>query len=150
MAPRLMYLDLASPTEAQTRQLRTHSPTEKILHRENYLTALSAQFYLFPRHFAQQPYCRAAFGHFVVANQSNFIRQSFFITLHLEQSFFITLHLEQSFFITLHLETKLFHHSSSQAKLFHHSSSRTKLFHHSSSRTIAIDPKSHIHIAVRD
>jgi len=26
-----------------------------------------------------------------------FIRQSFFITLHLEQSFFITLHLEQSF-----------------------------------------------------
>jgi len=62
MAPRLMYLDLdlASPTEAQTRQLRTHSPTEKILHRENYSTTLPAHFYLFPRRFAQQPYCRAA------------------------------------------------------------------------------------------
>jgi len=56
MAPRLMYLDLASPTEAQ----RRHSPAEKILHRENYSTTLPAHFHLFPRRFAQQPYCRAA------------------------------------------------------------------------------------------
>ena len=42
-----------------------------------------------PFWFSGQP-CVGAFfffGHFVVAKQSNFIRQSFFITLHLEQSF---------------------------------------------------------------
>jgi len=65
MAPRLMYLDLASPTEAQ-RQLRTHSSTEKILHRENYSTTLPAHFHLFPRRFAQQPNCRAALTEFVI------------------------------------------------------------------------------------